>query len=110
MSAPQTVDEIFATLPSRLKAEEAAGLSSVFHFKISGATGGEYTVALEGGVCSVEKGLQGTAKCTVSMSDDTYLAVETGKSDPTMAFMMGKIKVDNIPELMKFTKLFRKLG
>ncbi|NLR76030.1 MULTISPECIES: SCP2 sterol-binding domain-containing protein [Leeia] len=110
MAMPQTVDEIFNTLPGRLKAEEAAGLTSVFHFKISGPTGGDYTVALADNVCTVSKGLEGSAKCTVSMSDETYVKVETGQSAPEMAFMMGKIKVDNIPELMKFMKLFRKLS
>ena len=39
-----TAKEIVLALPSRLKAEEAAGQTGVFHFQLEGETGGEFTV------------------------------------------------------------------
>lgn len=110
MTTAKTVDEIFQTLPSRLKTADIGNATGTFHFKISGATGGDYSVSVANGQCAVEKGLTGTPNCTVNMSDETYISIETGKSAPEMAFMTGKIKVDNIPEMLKFLKFFNKLS
>ncbi|MBS1619290.1 MAG: SCP2 sterol-binding domain-containing protein, partial [Bacteroidetes bacterium] len=39
-----------------------------------------------------------------------YADIETGKTNPQMAFMMGKIKISNLGEMMKFMGLFRKMA
>lgn len=109
-STPETAREIIKSLETRFKAEKApAGYSTLMHFNISGTNGGEFTVKVENGACSVTEGLEGTPKCTVSSSDTTYQGVELGKDNPQMAVMMGKIKVSNIGEMMTFVNLFQKL-
>jgi putative sterol carrier protein len=35
-----------------------------------------------------------TADCTLRLSSDTMLKLLSGDADPTMSFMMGKLKVD----------------
>jgi putative sterol carrier protein len=110
MSLPQNVAELFAGMPARLKAAEAADKNSVFHFDLSGEDGGQYTVKVEGGACTVESGLNGEAKCAVSATAADFMDIELGKLRPEMAFMMGKIKISNLPEMMTFMQLFSKLA
>lgn len=110
MSLPQNVAELFAGMPARLKAAEAAGKNSVFHFDLSGEDGGQYTVKVEGGACTIESGLNGEAKCAVSATAADFMDIELGKLRPEMAFMMGKIKISNLPEMMVFMQLFTKLA
>jgi len=110
MSLPQNVQELFAGMPARLKAAEAAGKTSVFHFDLSGDGGGQYTVKVENGGCTIESGLVGEAKCAVSATAADFMDIELGKLRPEMAFMMGKIKISNLPEMMTFMQLFTKLA
>jgi putative sterol carrier protein len=44
------------------------------------------------------------------MKEETYLGIESGRVNPQVAFMMGKVKVSNIGELMRFVKAFRPAG
>ncbi|WP_137939058.1 SCP2 sterol-binding domain-containing protein [Chitinivorax sp. B] len=110
MSLPSNIQELFQGLPARLKAADAAGKSSVFHFELTGDGGGLYTVSVVDGVCKVETGLNGEAKCKVTATASDYLDIELGKLRPEMAFMMGKIKITNLPEMMTFMQLFTKLA
>lgn len=110
MSLPQNIQELFAGMPARLKAAEAADKNSVFHFDLSGDNGGQYTVKLENGVCTVDTGLVGEPKCAVSATAADFMDIELGKLRPEMAFMMGKIKISNLPEMMTFMQLFTKLA
>ncbi|AVY94526.1 MULTISPECIES: SCP2 sterol-binding domain-containing protein [Microvirgula] len=106
MALPSTLDELFAGMPARLQADKAAGVVSRFHFKLSGEPGGEWTVALDKGQCQVEKGLTGEAKCVVEASGADYLAIERGELRPEVAFMQGKIKLSNLPEMMTLMQAF----
>ncbi|MBB5017536.1 putative sterol carrier protein [Chitinivorax tropicus] len=110
MSLPSNIQELFQGLPARLKVADAAGKSSVFHFDLTGDGGGKYTVSLADGVCKVDDGLVGEAKCVVSAAASDYLDIELGKLRPEMAFMMGKIKISNLPEMMAFMQLFTRLA
>ncbi|MCO5230614.1 MAG: acyl-CoA dehydrogenase family protein [Chitinophagales bacterium] len=106
---PQTAAEIIESIPLRLKKDKAAGYSTVFHFDISGDTGGQYTVKVENNEASVSKGLEGKADCTVTADAQVYADVELGKASPEMAFMSGQIKVDNLGAMMQFVRYFKKV-
>ena len=106
---PETVAEIFQTLPRRFRADKAGDYETVIHFDISGKEGGLFTVHIHDGVCEVKEGLHGEPKCVVKTKDKTYRDIELGKANPQMAFMMGKIKVSNVSEMLKFIGLFRPL-
>ena len=80
--------------------------NSVFNFIFSGEGAGEYTVAVQDGVCKVSEGLSDNAKCEVKTAAQTFVDVLSGKVNPTMAVMTGKLKVSNIGEMMKFAKPF----
>lgn len=107
---PESVAELFQTLSDRFRTDKAGDWETIFHFDISGAAGGQYTIKIKNGKCVVEQGLLGEAKCIVKCKDKTYLNIELGKTNPQTAFMMGKIKVSNLAEMMQFTKMFRKIS
>lgn len=106
MALPSSLDELFAGMPARLLADKAAGVVSRFHFVLSGEPGGEWTISLENGQCRVEKGLTGEPKCVVRASGADYLAIERGELRPEVAFMQGKIKLTNLPEMMTLMQVF----
>jgi putative sterol carrier protein len=106
---PKTASEILQTLPERFLPENAGDWETVFHFDISGPEGGQFTVNITKGKCSVESGFRGEAKCTVSVADKTYHDIELGRMKSEWAFMTGNIRMSDMAEMMRFTKMFRRL-
>jgi alkylation response protein AidB-like acyl-CoA dehydrogenase/putative sterol carrier protein len=105
---PQTAREILYSLPQRLKADKLeAGTYGIFHFMMEGE--GDFTITLKDGGVKIEENLIGEATCNVKAKAKDYLDIELGKVNPQMAFMMGKIKISNLAEMMKFMGLFRPL-
>jgi alpha-methylacyl-CoA racemase len=103
-----TAKQVLLSIPKRFRPEKAMEYKTVFHFDISGETGGQYTVHIENGICVLKEGFEGNAKCVVKTKDETYVGLETGKLNPQMALMTGKVKVSNIAEMMQFAKCFKR--
>ena len=106
MSLPQTAKEIILALPERFKAESAAGENGTFQFIIEGETGGEFTVNVNDGACSVAEGLEGEPDCVIRAEASDYEDAELGRVNKQMAVMMGKIKISDLGAMMKFMTLF----
>ena len=106
---PETAKDIILSLSERFRPEKAGDYAGVFHFEIAGENGGDFTANIADGSCQVTEGLEGAPSCVIKSKDKVYEEVETGKLNPQMAFMMGKIKVSNIPEMMKFAGFFQRL-
>jgi len=99
------VDEVFSRMPSLFVPEKAGTWASVIHFEIGGT--GSYTVAVGEGQCETSKGKPDNARCNIVYdSAETLLGSVTGKLNPQQAFMSGKIKADNMGDLMKFAQCF----
>lgn len=105
---PQTAAEILQSLPKRFLPEKAGDWETIFHFDISGPEGGPFTVNIKKGRCTVEPGITGEAKCTVTVSDKVYQDIELGKMKAEVAFMTGKIRMSDLGEMMQFTKVFQR--
>jgi len=103
-----TARQILASAPGRFRPEKSQNLHSIFHFIISGDENFEVSLIIENGICTLVDALQGNPSCVVKTSAKTYVELETGKANPQMALMMGKVKVSNISEMMKFAKCFRR--
>ena len=101
-----TTKDFIENLPSKVNKAALEGMETVFHFDISGENGGQYTLKLEDGELSSHEGLQGDAKCTVKASDANFIALVTGQLNPMMALMLGKVKITNQGEMLKYAKLF----
>lgn len=103
----KTAKEIIYSLPDRFKKDKVAkDFKVIFHFEIKGERGGDFTVTIENGKCTVEDGLHGNPKCVVKTKDETYEKLEYGKTNPQTAFMFGKVKVSNINAMLKFVGNF----
>ena len=103
-----TARELIYTLPQRLKPNYGIGIDIIYHFQISGEGGGDFTVKVNDGICSVNDGLNGQPKCIISASANDYCDAELGKINAQMAVMFGKIKVSNIGSMLKFVEMFEK--
>jgi putative sterol carrier protein len=102
-----TAAESIRTLPQRFNPESVApDAETCFHYRISGEGGGEFTVTIKDRQCNVQDGLQGSPKCVIQTSGDMYMDIINGKQNPQMAILMGKLKVSDIAEMMRFHKLF----
>lgn len=102
----QTAQEIIFNLPSRLKPGISLEEKFCIHLQLEGEGGGKYTITVAEATCRVEEGFAGEPDCEVSTKAKTFAGIQTGKINPTMAFMSGKIKVSNIPVMMKFIQFF----
>ncbi len=98
--------DFIQSLSTKVNKDAIAGHNTVFHFDITGDNGGQKTVSVVDGNLEVLDGLVGEAKCAVTVKGETLLKIVKGEENAMMAFMMGKIKVSNPGELMKYSKIF----
>ncbi len=98
--------DFIQSLSTKVNKDAIAGHNTVFHFDITGDNGGQKTVSVVDGNLEVLEGLVGEAKCAVTVKGETLLKIVKGEENAMMAFMMGKIKVSNPGELMKYSKIF----
>lgn len=103
-----TAKQILDSIPQRFRPEKAQGYNTVMHFDITGEETLQYTVHISNSICQLQQGLIGKADCIVVTTASTYTALETGRANPQMALMTGKVKVSNIAAMMQFAKCFRK--
>jgi putative sterol carrier protein len=104
--APVTLADFFRSLPTRLRPDKTADWSSRFHFKLKNSAHPEWTVVIDGPRCEVVEGLVGSPSCVVSTSEDVYLGIENGTQNPQTAFLLGKVKISNVAEMMRYVKSF----
>ena len=102
-----SIDELFATLPSRLKTEKAKDINLNVLFDLE--NGLNYSISISNGNISIskEKNLA-TYDLILTTQTDIYIGVETGKLNPQEAFMSGKIQVSDPGKMMQFGSLFKK--
>jgi putative sterol carrier protein len=73
--------------------EISKAVNSTYEFNITGDGGGVWTVDLTKEPGSVAAGSTGTAKCTVTCASTDFMNIVSGKMNPQMAFMSGKLKI-----------------
>ncbi len=102
-----TPAEIFANMSSKLDASKAAGVNLAVVFSLTGEGGGDWTVKVADGKATVDEGAAAGANATVKMDAGDYTDMMSGKLNPMMAFMSGKVKVDgDLNSVMKLQTLF----
>lgn len=91
MSTAQ-VKEFFDGLEAKVngKPDRVAGVSANYAFKIGE---GAWGVAIGEGKAAVSTGEPASPSCTITMTDDDFLALLEGRLNGQMAFMTGKLKV-----------------
>ena len=102
---PGTLQEFFETLPSRADMSKTAGMNNSYAFDIEGA--GQWTVKVEDGSVNVVDGLEDSADCRISASQEIFQKIVAGEQNPTSAYMTGKLKLKgDMGAAMKLQKLF----
>jgi putative sterol carrier protein len=103
--SPQAIMDL---IPSAFQADKAAGMAATFQWDISGPQGGRWYVEIKDEACQVHGGDTESPNITISVSDENFVKLITGKLDGTMAFMTGKLKVKGDMGLaMKLSHLFK---
>jgi putative sterol carrier protein len=105
-NTPAEVAAIFESLPGRFRPDRAADVRAVYHWTIDGAARDRWTVEIADAECRVRPGHEGQADCSIAMSEQTFLAIETGRRNPVMAFVKGKIKVSNVGAMRRYDRAF----
>jgi putative sterol carrier protein len=100
-----TARDFIMSLPAKISPEAIADKETCFHFVISGEGGGDFTANIKDGKADVVEGLVGESKCTVKAADKVLTDILQGKQNPQMAVLMGKLKISNLSEMMKFAKI-----
>ena len=67
-----------------------AGMASVYQFKVGADA---YQVTMKEGKAAVAAGEAPSPNCTVTMAENDFLDMVSGKLNGQMAFMTGKLKV-----------------
>lgn len=91
-SVKQILEE---TIPSRLASRPglAQEIDAVVVFRITGPSGGDWTLDCTAGQGRVEQGAADSPRMTITSTASDFVQVATGKLDPSMAAMSGKLKL-----------------
>ncbi len=105
-----TIQDIFKALPQRFKADKAKDYQGIFHFVLETAQAQSiyFTVEIAAGKCTVSDALHGEPTCSIKSDTQTYLDIELGNTTAQEAILSGKINIDNLAEMMHFSKLFHR--
>ncbi len=87
-----TVGGFFGSLGEKLNRDpgKLSGMNCVYQFRIGEAG---YNVSIRDGKAAVAEGEAPSPNCTVTMGEGDFLEMVSGKLNPQMAFMTGKLKV-----------------
>lgn len=101
-----TAADIMDNMASRFNSEKAGDTNLSIVFDLSGDDGGQWTASISGGSVNVAKEVGDSPSATVKMDAGDFVDMSTGKLNPMMAFMSGKIKVEgDLNSVMKFQSL-----
>ena len=89
----ETCEESLNEMYKSFKSEVAGNLSATYVFDISGPGGGKWTLNIKDGKCELSQGSTSNPSVTISILDQDWLAIQKGKLNSQMAFMMGKLRV-----------------
>ena len=85
------LSEVFANINNNLNAEKAAKINSTYLFDVEGQKWFADLTKSEGPW--ITEG-EGEAKCVITVAKvEDWVSIATGKTNPTSAFMTGKLKL-----------------
>jgi len=94
----------FTLMEKAFTPEKAGDWKANLHFLIDGAD--DHTVSVENGQVTIRTGTHGTPTCQVKVAAPTLIEMIEGRLGGQQAFMAGKIKADNLQDLMRYGKSF----
>lgn len=89
-----SVQELFAQIPSRFDPAKWGSDDAVLQFNVTGDGGGNWTANIQGGQLSIAEGIAPQPSMALTCSATDLLAMVSGDLSPVSAFMQGKVKID----------------
>jgi putative sterol carrier protein len=106
-----TIKEIFEGMPGAFKPEAAPGVDAIVQFSLTGEQAADCYVTIADGTCKVDEGTHDSPAATLTMAALDYLDMLSGKLNPQMAFMQGKLKISgDMGLLLRFQSFFDMSG
>src|SRR5262245_56239752 len=102
-----SVKPIFDAMPLSLNKEAAREANTVYQFNLSGDGGGQFTVTIKDGACTVEEAADPRPDVTVSATAADYMNIVTGAYPFGLAYINGRLKVEgNLRLLLRMSTYF----
>ncbi|NJP66498.1 SCP2 sterol-binding domain-containing protein [Streptomyces sp. ventii] len=90
----RVLDEVFARMPSQLRAEAAAELTALVRWEITGVTTETYEVRVDAGRCVVRAGASEAApRTTLTLGDLEFLRLTSGAANPFALYLARRVRV-----------------
>lgn len=93
------------SLRDRVPAEALIGEKSKIAFDLAGDMGGQFTLLIQEDGLFVEEGLHDDAPCGLKADHQTFLRIVNKQENVLMAVMMGKVRIKNQGEMIKYAKI-----
>lgn len=105
------LDAVFGRFPTLFCADRAQGVSTTTQFRITGGPDEHphdtYEVVIDDGDCRISEEPGDDADVSLMMSPPDFMKMTTGRGNPTMMVMRGKIKVKgDVAAAAKFPSMF----
>ncbi|WP_068321150.1 SCP2 sterol-binding domain-containing protein [Janibacter terrae] len=105
------LDAVFARFPGLFRPERAAGLHGTVQFRITGGPDERphdtYEIVVADGTCTISETPGESYDASLMMAPPEFMKIATGRGNPTMLAMRGKIKVrGDLALAAKFPTLF----
>jgi putative sterol carrier protein len=89
-----SVKPIFEAMPNSVNKEAAKTANTVYQFNLDGEGGGQFTVTIRHGECTVEEGVSSAPDVTVSAAAVDYMNIVAGSYPFGLAYINGRLKVE----------------
>lgn len=90
---PQSVHELFASLPDHFNADAVPDLSAIYQFVLAGDQGGKYHLVVRDRACTIREGVHPAPDVTLSMTAEDCLLVMNGQLNGVTAALSGRVQV-----------------
>lgn len=102
-----TINETFEDMLKNFKPAKAAGVNKTLQWNITGDTLERWAISIHEQTCELIQGGVEEPDIVFHANEKDWLSINSGKLDPTMAFMTGKVKiVGDMGLAMKIPGLF----
>ena len=105
------LDAVFGRFPDLFRPDKAKGVAGTVQFRITGGPDEQphdtYEIVIDEGTCAVSPEAGESYDASLMMAPPEFVKMATGRGNPTMLAMRGKIKVKgDIALAAKFPSLF----
>ncbi len=94
MGNDDSLNVFFEVMEIGFNPQEAKGIDLLVKYNISGPRGGEWYVKVKDGSLSIERERLESPAATLTISDEDFIALQSGKLNPAEALSSGRMKIE----------------